>query len=515
MPPTLSFMHLSTIRSIPRFPLHWFIYFGRQVPSHRLRSQSCFWVALWVLLLPSSLVVEPAIAQAPNRTAKVQSTTNLMVLPEGDGYLLGAGDRVRIDVFSVPEITGEYTVLPNGTLNMPLVGAVGVKNRTLKQASGAIAARYAPVLQIPVITVNLVAARPIRVAIAGEVNRPGSYTVTATASPTEGNIPTLTRLVQLADGITQVADLRQVQVRRVRPVGSSGDQVMTVDLWQLLKAGDLQQDLRLQDGDSILIPATATVDLDEARQLASANFATRNSRPLKITIVGQVNRPGPYTLLEGNVAQGTQLINPNLLQVPSITRAIQVAGGITQLADIRNIQVKRFTRSGTPQLVKLDLWKLLKEGDALQDLPLQDGDTVEIPQATSVSDREISELATASFSPDRINVNVVGEVERPGAVSIQPNTPLNQAILTAGGFNQKAKKSNVSLIRVNPNGTVSKREISIDLARGVGESDNPALRNNDIVIVKKTGFATFLDSTSAFLGPFSGILGVLRIFGGF
>lgn len=501
-------MHVSTTRLSP-FYLHWFIYFTSRLPSRLF-----FRVTVWALLLPTILLVEPAIAQAPQRTAKVQSTTSSLTLPEGDGYLLGPGDRVRIDVFSVPEITGEYTVLPNGTINMPLVGAVSVQNRTLKQASGAIATRYAPVLQIPVITVNLLAARPIRVAIAGEVNRPGSYTVTA-ATSTDGTIPTMTRLVQLAEGVTQVADLRQVQVRRVRPVGSSGDQVVTVDLWQLLQAGDLRQDLRLQDGDSILIPATATVNLDEARQLASANFATRNSRPLKITIVGQVNRPGPYTLLEGNVAQGAQLINPNLLQVPSVTRAIQVAGGITQLADIRNIQVKRFTRSGTPQLVKLDLWKLLKAGDALQDLPLQDGDTVEIPEATSVSDREISELATASFSPERINVNVVGEVERPGAVSIQPNTPLNQAILTAGGFNRKAKKSNVSLIRVNPNGTVSKRDISIDLARGVGENDNPALRNNDIIIVKKTGFATFLDSTSAFLGPFSGILGVLRIFGGF
>ena len=515
MPLTLSLMHLSTIRSIPQFYLQRSTNFDGQFRSHRLTLRLFYCVTLSTVLLPSILFMEPAIAQAPNRTAKIQSTTNLMALPEGDGYLLGAGDRVRIDVFNVPEITGEYTVLPNGTINMPLVGAVGVKNRTLKQASGAIAAKYAPVLQIPVITVNLVAARPIRVAIAGEVNRPGSYTVTAAASPTEGNIPTLTRLVQLADGITQVADLRQVQVRRVRPVGSSGDQVMTVDLWQLLQAGDLQQDLRLQDGDSILIPATATVDLNEARQLASANFAARNNRPLKITVVGQVNRPGPYTLVEGNVSDGAQLINPNSLQVPSVTRAIQVAGGITQLADIRNIQVKRFTRSGTPQLVKLDLWKLLKAGDALQDLPLQDGDTVEIPQATTVSDREISELATASFSPDKINVNVVGEVQRPGPVSIQPNTPLNQAILTAGGFNQKAKKSNVSLIRVNPNGTVSKRDISIDLARGVSENDNPALRNNDIIIVKKTGFATFLDSTSAFLGPFSGILGVLRIFGGF
>jgi len=453
-------------------------------------------------------IAAPVLAQVPRQAAAVSAPTTSTLA--GDGYLLGPGDRLKIDIFNVQEFSGEYTVLPNGSLNLPLIGAVKVQGRTLGQAESAIAARYRAVLQQPVITVGLIAPRPIRVAIAGEVNRPGTYTVPAIS--TDGNVPSLSRTIQLAEGVTQAADLRQVQIRRLRPVGGSTNEVIKVDLWNLLREGNLQQDIRLQDGDSIVIPATTTVNLQEAQQLAAANFAARNNRPLKITVVGEVNRPGPYTLLEGAVGAGNQLINPNLLQVPSVTRAIQVAGGITQLADIRNIQVRRVTRLGPPQVIQLDFWKLLKSGDSLQDLPLQDGDTVQIPTATAPNDAELTDLATASFSPDRITVNIAGEVERPGALSVQPNTTLNQAILAAGGFNRDAIKRSVTLIRLNPNGTVTKQEVPINFEQGVDQKGNPALRNNDIIVVRKSGLSNFLDRTNQILGPFTGLINLFRLF---
>jgi polysaccharide biosynthesis/export protein len=88
---------------------------------------------------------------------------------------------------------------------------------------------------------------------------------------------------------------------------------------------------------------------------------------------------------------------------------------------------------------------------------------------------------------------------------------MTQALLTAGGFNRKAKKGDVTLIRLNPNGSVTKRDVPIDFASGVSDERNPALRNNDIIIVKKTGFASFLDNAGAFLGPFSGISNFFRL----
>jgi polysaccharide export outer membrane protein len=371
-------------------------------------------------------------------------------------------------------------------------------------------------LQRPIVTVSLLAARPISVAIAGEINRPGSYTIPA-VTPADGNTPNLTRIIQLAEGITQAADLRNVQVRRLRtsnPGAPNANETLTVDLWQLLQTGNVQQDLRLQDGDSIFIPPTNSVNLQEARQLAAANFAAKNTRPLKVSVVGEVLRPGPYTLSEGGVAQRTQdQANPNVLQVPSVTRAIQIAGGITQSADIRNVQVRRLTRTGPPQAIKLDIWQLLTAGDVLQDLPLQDGDTIEIPTATTLNDRDAGVLAAASFSPDKITVNIVGEVERPGAVSVPPNTPLNQALLAAGSFNKRAVKRSVTFIRLNPNGSVSKRDINVDLAQGLNEQNNPPLRNNDTIVIRKSAIAGIGDALGLVTSPLGGLFGLLNIFG--
>jgi polysaccharide export outer membrane protein len=455
------------------------------------------------------LVGMPAIALSPSTPIQAPAAARF---PAGDGYVLGAGDRIKVDFFGVPEFTGEYQILPNGTVNFPLVGAIPIQGNTLTRASRIITARFQPYLARPVITVSLVSPRPINVTIAGEINRPGTYTLSAlpAASGAEVALPTLTRTLQLAEGVTQAADLRNVQIRRQRADAPGSMEVVNVNLWQLLQSADGRQDVALRDGDSIFIPATTEVDLEQARQLTAATFATRSNRPLRIAVVGEVNRPGPYTIA---LTSGTGATGTAINSFPSVTQAIQVAGGITQSADIRNIQVKRLTRQGGEQLVKIDFWKLLKSGDVRQDLPLQDGDTVEIPTATAIDEGELTALGSSSFSPDKITINVVGQVERPGPVTVPPNTPLNQAILAAGGFNQKAKKGAVTLIRLNPNGTVTKRDISIDLAQGINEKNNPSLRNNDIVVVKKSFLSNVTDTVNTFLGPFTGIFSIFRLFG--
>ena len=453
----------------------------------------------------------PAIAQSP-LPALAPSGSPAPTL-DTEGYQLGAGDRVRLDIFEVPEYSGELQVLSDGSLNLPLVGAVSVRGMTIKQASSAISSKLAPVIKRPIVTLTLLAARPIKLAIAGEVSRPGSYTVSPTAP--EG-IPTVTRALQLAGGISQSADTRQIQVRRARSQNQGADQIFTVDLWQLLQAGDIRQDMLLQDGDAIFVPTVSAVNIAEASQLAASSFAASQLEPLKIAIVGEVNRPGPYTIT-GQAGEATATAGPenpaNTIELPTVTQAIQVAGGITQSADIRKIEIRRPTKTGSNQVIAVDLWKLLQEGDLQQDVPLQAGDTIAIPTATALSADEATELASASFSPNKIAVNVVGEVERPGTVEIPPNTPLNQGLLAAGGFNRRARKGSVELIRLNPNGTVAKRQISIDFAKGLNESNNPPLRNNDTIVVRRSGAAGFTDALGTILSPLTGGVSILRLLG--
>ncbi|MGL6281847.1 MAG: polysaccharide export protein, partial [Microcoleaceae cyanobacterium] len=82
----------------------------------------------------------------------------------------------------------------------------------------------------------------------------------------------------------------------------------------------------------------------------------------------------------------------------------------------------------------------------------------------------------------------------------------------------RAETELVELIRINPNGTVVKRKITIDLAAEVNEQTNPMLLNNDVILVGRSGRAAFSDNLSNILTPFSplgnffGIFRFLNIF---
>ncbi|MBD2090412.1 polysaccharide export protein [Microcoleus sp. FACHB-1515] len=340
---------------------------------------------------------------APATSSPVPAPTNApidsTVLSQPiDAYVLGAGDQVRIDIFDVPELSGDngtYTVLADGSLNLPWIGSVSVRGMSLSTVGQELTQRYARFIRDPLITVSLLTERPVRVAVTGQVNRPGTYTTGQSAG--EG------------------------------------------------RAGE--------------------VTADTAGQLST------------------------------------------------VTQAIQTAGGITQVANIRNIEVRRPRLNQPPEVINVDLFALLR-GDLGEDMTLRDGDTVFVPTATVVTAEEATELASASFSPNTIDVNVVGEVVNPGTVQVPPNVTLNQAILAAGGFdNRRARTADVELVRLNADGTVSRREIPVDFSAGISEESNPALRSNDIVIVGRSGITRTSDFLDTITRPLAPLLGILGLFG--
>lgn len=420
-------------------------------------------------------------------------------------YVLGAGDRLNVEFFNIPEYTDQYQVLSDGTLHLPQAGTIAVEGLTLDQATQAITARYAQVLRRPIISLNLLQARPVTVAIAGEISRPGSYTLAA-ASPDSPS--TLTQVLQQAGGVTQSADVRRIQIRRVSD-RTLGTESVTINLWDLIQAGDIRQDLTLRDGDSIVIPTATTVNPEESRRLAAANFAADATQPIQVAVVGEVNRPGPHTL-----RLNTNLTSSNDgLEALTVSQAIRVAGGITQLADIRDIQVRRVTHTGQEQVIPVDFWELLMAGNLQQDLPLQNGDTIVVPTATALTSAELAELASASFAADSMTVYVVGEVSAPGAIALPPSTSLNQAILAAGGFNNRARRSRVELVRLNPDGTILQESIDVDLSETLNAADNPSLRPGDTVLVGRSGLASFSDTLGLLLSPVTGVASLLRLLG--
>ncbi|MCC3572581.1 MAG: polysaccharide biosynthesis/export family protein [Microcoleus sp. PH2017_40_RAT_O_B] len=464
---------------------------------------------LWTIACASISLGFPlgATAQLPLRPGAV--TTPVGVRRSPQSYKLGGGDRIQVEILEVPELTRGYEVLSDGSVNLPLIGLISIRGRTLAEATTIIRNAYRRILKDPIVTVSLVAARPLNVGVIGEVTRPGNFTIALTPGPGVApsvQYPTVTQALRLAEGVTGVADIRNIRVRRPQPDGP--DQVLNVNLWKFLQEGDISQDIILQDRDTIVIPTVANFNQAEARQFAIANFSPPPEKPRSISIVGQVTRPGAYVVIGGNT-------NSDLSRegFPTVIRAIQLAGGITSEADIRQIQVRRVTRRGE-QIIPVNLWQFLESGDGAQDTILQQGDTIIVPKATIVNPAEAGVLASTNFAPSGINVYVVGEVRTSlDPLRLPPNATLNQALVSRGFFgyeNTRARRNKIELVRLNQDGTATKRTIEVDLTQGINEEVNPQLRNNDMIIVSRSGIVNFIDRMNAIVGPVGPATGVLN-----
>ncbi|MDJ1175493.1 polysaccharide biosynthesis/export family protein [Roseofilum capinflatum] len=429
-------------------------------------------------------------------------------------YYLGAGDTINVDILGVPELSGRYDILSDGSISLPLIGRIVIEGFTIPEAITEITVRYRLVMKNPVISLRVAFPRPINVGVIGEVNRPGTYTIRLTpgvgANPS-AQYPTVSQAIKLAEGITQAANLREIEVHRYHRSGQI--EKISLNLWDFLHKGKLNQDIILQDGDTIIIPTLTEVDLVEARSLALTSFSPATDVPRSIAVIGEVNRPGPYVLVGGNTT--TQL---RTLGLPTVTRAIQLAGGIKPKANIREIKIRRLTRSGTEQYITVNLWALLDEGDLKQDTILQDGDTVIVPTATELRSSEAIALGNVNFAPETIQVYVVGEVrgERASRIEVPPDTTLNQALLAFGSFgydNVRVRRGSVKLLRLNPNGTVSSRSIVVNLNQGLNEETNPQLRNNDIIVVDRNLLTKISDGLQLLVRPVAQGSSVLNFIG--
>ncbi len=465
--------------------------------------------ALFLIIQPTSNVkgeIKPQESQKLIVPQIIAQTTPapLAVAPGETNYTLGAGDVIRLDIFQVPEYSGEFPVLVDGTVSLRLIGNVQVTGLTLQEMSELVRQKYANYLKRPIINVGLVTPRPLKIAISGEVDNPGSYEFPL--GSTNQKFPTVTNMILEAGGITTLADVRNVQITR----NIKGRNIVFYsDLWSLLTQNRLNQDISLRDGDTILVPTVEEVNNEELARLSDASFGLKIDEPIKVTVVGEIYRPGTHTVTPGQLGEGEKDSLP-----PRLTEAIGTAGGVKPLANVREVEIHRRTWDGQEKILAVNLWDLIQEGDGEQDIILQEGDRIIIPQAEALPAEEAEKIAEGVISPGQIIVNVVGEVVSPGAQQVRPNTPLNQAILAAGGFNnRRANTKRVELVRLNNNGTVAKRTIEIDFAQGINEEHNPVLRNNDVIVVDRSGSTKTTDAASKFLGPIGATLGLLRIFG--
>lgn len=273
-----------------------------------------------------------------------------------DSYVLGPGDSLQIEVIDIPELSGIYSIGPDGTLYLPRLRAVYATGLTIEELRGFLTHQFATFVKRPRLYVRPVGYRPIRVFVGGEVKRPGYYQLSGVNSNQQsgngpdrsavdgsaagqlnvGNVssspfsatalPTVFDALRNAQGLTPYSDLRKVSVTRRLPEGEGGGKVRTeLNFLNVITTGDESQNLRLFDGDVVVVAKSEEILRD---QLLKAGQTNLSPQFVQVFVSGRVKQPGPQTLP----------------QASTLNQAIVSAGGPKLLRG--RVEFVRFTREG-------------------------------------------------------------------------------------------------------------------------------------------------------------------------
>ena len=278
--------------------------------------------------------------------------------PDFDVYRLGPGDSFYVNVEGFPEMNFQATLDLEGNILVPLVGIRSFQGLTLNQAKSMLQAEMARLFVNPVVDLTLVARRPVRVTLLGEVFRPGFY-------PLED--PQLTSALLSAGGVTRLANLTTVQVRRT-VFDRDGNPLEMIeqnfDLFDPLKNGQALPNVRLEDGDVVIIPTLTEVE------------ATQYDR----TLVARSNLAYPAMTIRV-LSYPTRIGNLTLPNGSTFVDAVTALSPSQSEANLRTIGLIRFD----PELGEVTTQELNAKqallGDASQNVVLEENDVLVISRS--------------------------------------------------------------------------------------------------------------------------------------
>jgi polysaccharide export outer membrane protein len=298
--------------------------------------------SVWIV----GLALACAVAQAQNGT-----------------YRLKPDDVIRILVYNQADIAASVMIGPDGNISAPFLGTIRAEGKTTTELASELTEAYKLKLGLrdPIVSVIIDRYREIRATVTGQVSTPGVFEM----KPGDTVLTLYTRGGgQMRDNST---DMRRAKLRR-----KGSNELIPIDLYAMLIKGDMSQNYEVEDGDELILPEE-----------------TMN----RIIILGRVPAPGPYPYREPMTVMDAIAMGRGEIEFRSKLSAVKV---------IRRVPGK----SGEFVQIEANMVKFLTKGDAAQNIPLEPGDIVFIPDSGNINFNQISSIANILFILDRFGFGI-------------------------------------------------------------------------------------------------------------
>jgi polysaccharide export outer membrane protein len=203
---------------------------------------------LFLVLLALPLVVAAQDLRPPRLTTVTE-----------ERYRLQPGDVLEVQFRYSPEFNQTVTVQPDGYISLEISGDIKVAGMTVEQTRNAILTRAATRLREPMASVVLKEFQRPYFVVAGEVTQPGKIEMRERV--------TAIQAIMLAGGMKETARSSQVVV--FRKINSDTAEVKLLNLKNIRRTADLENDLTLQAGDMVFVPRDKISKIERFMKLAS------------------------------------------------------------------------------------------------------------------------------------------------------------------------------------------------------------------------------------------------------
>ncbi|MDO4526321.1 MAG: SLBB domain-containing protein [Bacteroidales bacterium] len=395
-----------------------------------------------------------------NKNLSFQPSNN-MATPSD--YVLGAGDQVVIDVWGSTQQKFVETISPDGDITIENIGLIHLGGLLVSQAKARLNQMLGQYFSECSINLSVGDIRTIQVQVVGEVNVPGSYSISSLSNAFNA--------LYAAGGINETGTLRDIKVYR------RGRQITVIDVYDYLLNGSAAGDTRLEDNDVIVVgPYDCLVNIQGkvkrpmwyemkktetvSQLLEYSGGMTGDAYSANIRLIRKAGEEySVHTLTDAEMSNftlsdrdeihvdQTRSRFSNMVEIRGAVKhegqfelgdnirtvrdLLLAADGLSEEAYQERAVLHRKKEDLTLEIVGIDIKNLL-EGK-VKDIPLRKHDMIFIPKKTEhLIERK---------------VKIIGEVVYPGSYPFADNTTIQDLILQAGGFTDAASLARVDVFR--------------------------------------------------------------------